>query len=460
MSDDRWRRVEELYHAAMELSPEQRAAFLGDRAGGDSGLRREVESLLAQHYSKDTVFDQRAWTKSGPNHESASRQEALLAAGAVLGPYRITGLLGVGGMGQVYRAHDSRLHRSVAIKVFFPGQDVRRFNREARAVAALSHANVVPIFDVGHENGVDYLVEELVEGESLRELLRRGRLDVAKFRHLALQIAEGLAAAHRAGIVHRDLKPGNIMVSREDCARILDFGLATSHRAGYDEAISSSDLGAVAGTAAYMSPEQVLGGRVDSRSDIFSYGALLYEMITGVQTFGRDTLAATLAAVLEEDPPPAGEFVAGLPDKLSPVIQKCLSKDRSSRYQAIDDVRLALDDLEKDTNSSDSAESARDEARPTPLPMPSRRTRTWAGAILIFAIALGVIMFWGWWWATRGHTRRSETPLKVVPLTTGAGVERNPSFSPDGSQIVYEWAKEDGQRHLYLKVVGAGDPFR
>jgi serine/threonine protein kinase len=460
MSDDCWRRVEELFHAALGVSQERRAAFLQDASGVDSELRREVESLLAQHNSKDTVFDQQAWTKSGPNHESASRQVALLASGAILGPYRITGLLGVGGMGQVYRAHDSRLHRSVAIKVFFPGQDVRRFNREARAVAALSHANVVPIFDVGHENGVDYLVEELVEGESLRELLRRGRLDVAKFRHLALQIAEGLAAAHRAGIVHRDLKPGNIMVSREDCARILDFGLATSHRAGYDEAISSSDLGAVAGTAAYMSPEQVLGGRVDSRSDIFSYGALLYEMITGVQTFGRDTLAATLAAVLEEDPPPAGEFVAGLPDKLSPVIQKCLSKDRSSRYQAIDDVRLALDDLEKDTNSSDSAESARDEARPTPLPMPSRRTRTWAGAILIFAIALGVIMFWGWWWATRGHTRRSETPLKVVPLTTGAGVERNPSFSPDGSQIVYEWAKEDGQRHLYLKVVGAGDPFR
>src|SRR5258708_5748990 len=178
MSDDRWRRAEELYHAAVGLPAEQRAALLDDQSGGDSELRREVESLLAQHNSKDSVFDQPAWTDLSPGGKSASLTEALLASGSVLGPYRITGLLGEGGMGRVYRAHDSRLHRSVAIKVLFPGQDARRFDREARAVAALSHPNVVPIFDVGHDNGVDYLVEELVEGETLRELLRRGPLDV------------------------------------------------------------------------------------------------------------------------------------------------------------------------------------------------------------------------------------------------------------------------------------------
>jgi serine/threonine protein kinase len=180
MSDDRWGRVEELYHSALGVSAERRAAFLEDKAGGDSVLRREVESLLAQHNSKDSVFDSPAWTDSGPNDKPASRTQALLDAGAVVGPYRIAGLLGEGGMGQVYRAHDSRLQRSVAIKVLLPGQDVRRFEREARAVAALSHPNVVPIFDVGHESGVDYLVEELVEGESLRELRRRGPLDEAR----------------------------------------------------------------------------------------------------------------------------------------------------------------------------------------------------------------------------------------------------------------------------------------
>src|SRR5271166_6643718 len=282
MSDDRWRRIENHYHDALRLPPEQRAAFLEDTSRGDSELRREVESLLAEHRSKDSVFDQPAWKDLSPGGQSASRSEALLGSGAVLGPYRIAGLLGAGGMGQVYRAHDSRLHRSVAIKVMFPGQDARRFATEARAVAALSHPNVVPIFDVGHDSGVDYLVEELVDGESLRELLRRGPLAVARFRHLSVQIADGLAAAHRAGIIHRDLKPANIMVSRQDCARILDFGLATSGRAGSDEAsISLSHSGPVVGTAAYMSPEQVQGGMIDTRSDIFSYGALLYEMIAG-----------------------------------------------------------------------------------------------------------------------------------------------------------------------------------
>src|SRR5260370_15619647 len=229
MSDDRWRRIEELYHTALGLPPDQRGAFLADRSGGDAELNREVESLLARHNSNDSVFDQPAWADSSTG-ETASRTAAVLGPGAVLGPYRITGLLGAGGMGQVYRAHDSRLQRAVAIKVMAPGQNARRFEREARAVAALSHPNVVPIFDVGQDRGVDYLVEELVEGESLRDLLRRGPVDVAGCRRLAVQIAAGLAAAPRAGFVPRDLKPGNSMVASEACARMLDFALPTSHR--------------------------------------------------------------------------------------------------------------------------------------------------------------------------------------------------------------------------------------
>jgi serine/threonine protein kinase/Flp pilus assembly protein TadD len=348
MSDDRWPRIEELYHAALELPPEQRAAFLEDASGGDSDLLREVESLLIQHNSKDSVFDQPAWADLRAG-KTITRTGALLASGAVLGPYKITGLLGAGGMGQVYRAQDSRLHRSVAIKVMDLGQDARRFEREARAVAALSHPNVVPVFDVGHDSGVDYLVEELVEGETLRELLRRGPLDVARFRHLSVQIAEGLGAAHRAGIIHRDLKPGNIMISREDCARILDFGLATSQPAGPGDAtISLPQICAVAGTAAYMSPEQIQGRTIDRRSDIFSYGALMYEMITGRRAFARDTIPATLAAVLQDDPAPVGDMVAGVPPELAQIIHRCLSKGPDSRFQTIDEVRRALDDLGKD----------------------------------------------------------------------------------------------------------------
>lgn len=188
-----------------------------------------MESLLDHHQSEDSLFDHPAWSSLSSSGERAATK--LLEIGSRLGPYEITGLLGAGGMGQVFRAHDSRLQRSVAIKVLLPEQDLRRFEREARAIASLSHPNVVPIFDVGHDSGVDYLVEELVEGDSLRAVLRGGPLSVARFRRLAVQIAEGLAAAHRAGFIHRDLKPENIMGTREDCARILDFGLAPTNRA-------------------------------------------------------------------------------------------------------------------------------------------------------------------------------------------------------------------------------------
>jgi len=453
MSDDRWRRIEEQYHAALGLPPEQRAAFLEDASGGDSELRREVESLLAQHNSQDSIFDQPPWTDLGPGDQTASRTKALLGPGAVLGPYRITGLLGAGGMGQVYRGHDSRLHRSVAIKVMDPGQDARRFEREARAVAALSHPNVVPIFDVGHDNGVDYLVEELVEGETLRDLLRRGPVDVTRFRHLAVQIAEGLAAAHRAGIIHRDLKPGNIMVSREDCARILDFGLATSHRTGSDEAtISLPQLGAVVGTAAYMSPEQIQGGRIDPRSDIFSYGALLYEMIAGRQAFARDSITATLAAVLQDDPPPVAEIVADTPPKLARIIDRCLSKDPGRRFQAIDDVRLALDDLQKDTDPGVAVRphpGRRATAAPKPEHEPAlttaghSRARFWlpAAATLVL-IALAAV----WFYARTAHAPTEPNSVVLAEFDNHTG---DPAFDYALKQAL----KIDLQQSPFLKIL-------
>ena len=347
MSDDRWCRIEELYHAALALPPDERAAFIAESSGADSELGYEVEALLAQQRTQDSIFDQPAWAELSPDDASALRTPALLGEGTVLGPYSVTGFLGAGGMGQVYRAHDSRLHRSVAIKVLFPEQDVHQFEREARVLAALSHPNIVPIFDVGHNGGVDYLVEELVDGEPLCDVLRRGPLEVVRFRHLALQISDGLAAAHRAGIIHRDLKPGNIMITRDDCVRILDFGLATRYRAGPNDAsISLPHLGA-AGTAAYMSPEQVRGTTIDPRSDIFSYGSLLYEMITGRQAFARDTIPATLAAVLEDEPVPVGEIVPCAPRELVEIIHRCLCKDPNRRFQTIDEVRIAIHDQEK-----------------------------------------------------------------------------------------------------------------
>jgi eukaryotic-like serine/threonine-protein kinase len=235
---------------------------------------------------------------------------------------------------------------------------------------------------------MEYLVEELVEGESLREVLRRGPLSLAEFRRLAGQIADGLAAAHRAGIIHCDLKPGNIMVSHEGSARILDFGLATSHRAESEEATASLTLlGEIAGTAAYMSPEQVQGNRVDSRSDIFSYGALLYERISGRRAFVCDNVTATLVAVLKDEPPPVAEIVAGVPRKLAGIIQKCLEKDPNLRFQKIEEVKTAIDDLEN-------------EAKPAvPVRRQSRRRLQVVGAgaaAVVIGLALG-----GWFFYSR-----------------------------------------------------------
>jgi serine/threonine protein kinase/Tol biopolymer transport system component len=453
MSDDRWQQVEKLYHAALELPSDQRAAFLQEACGGDSDLAQEVESLLGQYQSKDSVFDQPAWSSLSSSGECATANK-LLGAGSRLGPYEITGMLGAGGMGQVFRAHDSRLQRSVAIKVLLPEQDLRRFEREACAIASLSHPNVVPIFDVGHESGVDYLVEELVEGESLRDVLQRGPLSVARFRHLALQIAEGLAAAHRAGIIHRDLKPENIMVTRDDCARILDFGLATGHRDGSGAGtISLSKPGAVAGTPAYMSPEQIRGSSLDVRSDIFSCGALMYEMITGRCAFAGESTLATLAAVLDASPPPIEKLVAGVPPELSEVILKCLRKDPDGRYPSIDEVRIAIGEPGQQTGAAGAARRQRSQpqevssvettsspAEPSAKPGFRRWWLVLAGAL----VSAGAMI-----WHFAGP--RADLRERRVEIETPATSDpRSFALSPDGRQIAYV-ATADGENQLWVR---------
>jgi eukaryotic-like serine/threonine-protein kinase len=336
MSDDRLQQVEKLYHDALALPANQREAFVKAACGADAGLAGEVESLLSQYQSKDSLFDQPLWSSMSSSGESAIASKLLV--GSQLGPYQIAGLLGAGGMGRVFRAHDSRLQRSVAVKVLLPEQDLRRFEREARALAALSHRNVVPIFDIGHEGGLDYLVEELVEGESLRDTLRSGPLSIARFRHLAVQIAEGLDAAHRAGIIHCDLKPENIMVTPEDCARILDFGLATGRRTGSDAANTSlSQPGAVTGTPAYMSPEQAEGKSLDARSDIFSFGLVLYEMLSGRRAFTGDSAASIMTAIVHEEPKPLDTTLA-----LESILARCLRKSPADRFQSVTQVRDGL----------------------------------------------------------------------------------------------------------------------
>src|ERR1700687_1827926 len=280
-----------------------------------------------------------------------------LPSGTNIGPYEILSPLGAGGMGEVYRAKDSRLGRDVALKIlpesFSRDADrLRRFEQEARAVAALNHPNILAIHDIGEQGGSPFLVSELLEGESLRAVLDRGALPQRKAIDWARQIAHGLAAAHEKGIVHRDLKPENIFVTKDGRVKILDFGLAklTHQEEGgqatnVPTASAGTEPGVVLGTLAYMSPEQVKGKHADSRSDIFSFGAILYEMLSGQRAFHGDSAAETMSAILREDPPDLSVTNQSISPGLERIVRHCIEKNPEQRFHSAHDVAFALEAL-------------------------------------------------------------------------------------------------------------------
>ena len=275
-----------------------------------------------------------------------------LSPGTRLGPYEIVAPLGVGGMGEVYQALDARLDRDVAIKILpaavsCDSKSLERFEREARILSALNHSNLLSIYDVGSQNNIHYLVSELLDGELLRHRIQEGRMPARKALDYAAQIAKGLAAAHEKGVVHRDLKPENIFVTADGRVKILDFGLAKQNAAGDAEKTVSRDplteQGAVLGTVGYMSPEQVRGTAADSRSDIFSFGAILYEMLAGSRAFKGGSSVETMHAILKEDPPE----ITLVNNKISPgaerVMRRCLEKNPKERFQSARDLAFALE---------------------------------------------------------------------------------------------------------------------
>jgi serine/threonine protein kinase len=334
--------MEELYHAALEVSGEERAALL---ARSDPEIRRAVEILLAQGGSGAAVLDRPAWERATTLLDSPTAQ---IESGALLGPYRVESRIGAGGMGQVYRATDSRLNRSVAIK-FVSARFSDRFEREAKAIAALNHPNICQIYDIGP----NYLVMEYVDGSPVVSPDQQPLLTSEVLR-LTGQIASALQAAHAQGIIHCDLKPANILVSTTGTVKLLDFGLA-KQTAGTDLA-QTADLsqtmgvtqpGTIMGSPAYMSPEQAHGRPTDARSDIFSFGAVLYEMFAGRRAFSGDSVASTLGAILYRDPAPLKA-----PPALNAIVLKCLAKSPDARYQTANDLQQAL---ERDSPGSDSS---------------------------------------------------------------------------------------------------------
>jgi len=358
MTPERWQKIDELYHAALEQTPDERANFLNEACRGNRELQQEIEALLAARGADDGLFERPAWeaapsllenivgTATDPSLEGGPQSNtAFLAQGTQLGPYQIRGPLGRGGMGQVYKAYDPRMRRDVAIKV--AGERFsERFDREVRAVAALNHPNICTVHDVGR----DYLVMELVEGETLRELLRRG-LALDRSLAIARQVLEALSAAHRSGVIHRDLKPENVMVRADGYVKVLDFGLAKwlPSALGRDDGEASttgvSQAGQILGTVAYMSPEQIQGRELDQRSDLFAFGIVLYEMLAGRHPWPRPSPLETLHAILHDAPPPieSPPGTGASTDALEGIVRRCIAKQPAQRYQTLIEVRAAMD---------------------------------------------------------------------------------------------------------------------
>ena len=432
MHADLWKKVEELYHAALAQPPEKRVAFLA-QACPDPQVRGEVESLLEQ------------------NADSFLESAPLLAIKALgpgvnLGKFEIVELVGRGGMGEVYRARDTRLKRDVAIKVL-PADLARdpdriaRFEREARAASALNHPNIVSVYDIGRDNDTYWIASELVSGESLARIIEHGPLPPRKAIQIAVQIADGLAAAHAAGIVHRDLKPANIMVTREGRVKILDFGLAKHCHAPADSTSSGlTEEGTVMGTPQYMAPEQLAGKEADARSDLFAFGAVLYEMATGRKAFEGNSQATLIAAILKDDPPPMATLQPLTPPALEHVAETCLAKDPEDRWQTALDVLLELKWIAE-------AGSQAGIQAPVISRRKGRPLLSWAiatTASLAF-LALAVV-----------HLREKPSQVQPVrfqiapPGKVTLGWVGTPVIAPDGRHIVFSGMDLGGKDHLWL----------
>jgi predicted ATPase/serine/threonine protein kinase len=385
MERERWGQVEQIFHAALQVEESRRGELVRQSCAGDEDLRREVESLLAHHSESVSFIETPAFADAGASplrpRSSRSLNPALNPksglADTVIGHYRILGKIGCGGMGVVYEAEDLKLGRHVALK-FLPEElaedpeSLQRFRREARSASALNHPNICTVYEVDEANGRAFIAMELVEGKTLRELLVSGSLPMRKAIEIAAQVAEGLTKAHEAGIAHRDLKPENLMVSDDGFVKILDFGLAKLAPISGEQpdmcitSASQTQVGLVLGTVGYMSPEQASGDRLDFRSDQFSFGLVLYEMVTGKRAFQRSTAAETLVAILREPPEPITRQNRDAPAPLCWAIERCLAKEPDKRYVSTRDLARELTTI-RDRFSEKPLQQV--EARPANLPV-------------------------------------------------------------------------------------------
>jgi serine/threonine protein kinase/Tol biopolymer transport system component len=419
-----WDHVQNLFLQALDLRPEERAAFLETACAGNAEVRREVESLLAHDGASEKRIADALEGTAHSLFESVNVQP-----GTKLGDYEVQKLIGSGGMGEVYQARDVRLARDVAIKVLPPllryqPDRLRRFEQEARAAAALNHPNILAVYQLGIYEGAPYLVSELLEGATLRELMKRGPLPSRTAIDYGVQIARGLAAAHDKGITHRDLKPENLFITKDGRLRILDFGLAklTQAPSSYEPGQAATEAGLVMGTVGYMSPEQVRGEPADSRADIFSFGAVLYEMLCGQRAFQAPTAAETMSAILNQDPPGISQLLPATPPGLQRVVHRCLEKNREQRFQSASDLAFALEALSDPSISGDKVAS-------------EKKTSIGRRGVMLTIGACAIVLL-------VAYLLRPAMPLprvsRIVQLTRSGGARNQEPLFTDGPRVYYQ----------------------
>src|SRR5215204_271375 len=349
MTPERYRQIGEIYHAVLEVDREKRGAFLDQSCAGDEVLRREVESLIASHEQASDFIETPALAVAAGMF---SRRDSLV--GQKIANFHVLSLIGEGGMGEVYLAEDTRLGRRVALKLLSPAftsdaDRMRRFVQEARAASALNHPNILTVHEIGRANGFDFIATEFIEGETLRSSMVQRNLPLTQALDVAAQVAGALAAAHTAGVLHRDVKPENIMLRPDGYVKVLDFGLAKLAGGGVQTGNEASTVarvetnpGVVMGTVQYMSPEQTRGRTMDARTDIWSLGIVLYEMITNRTPFESETQSDTIVSILERKPKPLTLHAPEAPTELERIVTKALAKDKEERYQTAKDMAIDL----------------------------------------------------------------------------------------------------------------------
>src|SRR5262245_26318437 len=459
MDAKQWEKIKKIYDRALDLSSEEREGFLAEACAGDADLHRAVQSLLAAHEDAGSFLQspavEVAARKIVPDEVSSPAPQLI---GRELANYRIVSLLGKGGMGEVYLAEDKRLRRKVALKLL-PAQftndaeRVRRFEREAKAASATNHPNILTIYEIGQAEGLRFIATEFVDGVTLRQSLQSDRMNIAESLSVAIQVAGALSAAHEAGIIHRDIKPENVMVRRDGIVKVLDFGLAklteTNLPVMDSEAATlqrnSTDSGVVMGTPRYMSPEQVRGEKVDARTDIFSLGVTLYEMLTGRAPFTGATAGDCLAAILKDDPPELTELNGKVTPQLGHLVRRCLDKQPERRFHSAHDLGYALEAL------SASSGARVEVAGASPSRLFGQAWLAWVVAGAVSLVALGL----AWAYFTRQPTSDAlRMMFSILPPEKSSFGQI--AVSPDGRHLAFT-AATGGLVQLWVRALDSTD---